>query len=73
MIVDNGLADANRWYICANPTTTEGLTYSYLDGSDGPTVEERLGWEIDGMEWKVRLDFGAAFIDYRGWYANDGA
>ena len=33
----------------------------------------KQGWDVDGVELKVRLDFGAGFLDYRGWYQNPGA
>jgi hypothetical protein len=28
---------------------------------------------VDGVEIRVILDFGAGFVDHRGWYANAGA
>ena len=31
----------------------------------GDTVETKAGFEVDGMQFKVRLDFGAAFLDWR--------
>ncbi|MBY8974633.1 Mu-like prophage major head subunit gpT family protein [Rhodobacteraceae bacterium NNCM2] len=73
VIVEPGLTDPARWYICADPMMSEGLAHSYLDESNGPRVEDRIGWEVEGMEWKVILDFGAAFIDYRSWYMNPGS
>jgi hypothetical protein len=30
-------------------------------------------WDVDGVEVRVILDFGAGFIDWRGWYQNAGA
>jgi hypothetical protein len=43
-----------------------------LQGSEGPQVTTRAGFEVDGVEIKVSLDFGAAFLDWRSWYKNDG-
>jgi len=36
-------------------------------------VEVRLGFDVDGVEIKARLDFGAGGIDFRGAYSNPGA
>ena len=42
-------------------------------GHEGPQVESRSGWDVDGVEIRVILDFGAGFIDHRGWFMNAGA
>jgi len=36
-------------------------------------MESRSGWDVDGVEIRVILDFGAGFIDHRGWFQNPGA
>ncbi|MEI9403377.1 prohead protease/major capsid protein fusion protein [Mesorhizobium argentiipisi] len=72
LLVEARLTSAIRWYIAADPATFEGLEYAYLQGAEGPQTETRAGFEVDGVEVKVRLDFGAAFTDYRGWYMNQG-
>ena len=33
----------------------------------------RNGFDVDGVEIKCRLDFGAKAIDWRGLYKNPGA
>ncbi|MEM6383448.1 MAG: prohead protease/major capsid protein fusion protein [Pseudomonadota bacterium] len=73
VLVEPRLTDAERWYLVADPTQVEGLEYAYLQGAEGPQTESRAGFEVDGVEIKVRVDFGAAFLDWRGWYANDGS
>lgn len=72
LLVEARLVDAARWYVTADPATIEGLEYSYLQGSEGPQTESRAGFEVDGVEVKVRLDYGAAFLDGRGWHMNEG-
>jgi len=72
LLVDARLADAARWFMAADPNQVAGLEFAYLQGEEGPQIETRAGFEVDGMEVKVRLDFGAAFLDWRGWYMNDG-
>lgn len=73
LLVETRLSSVTRWYLVSDPATTEGLEYSYLQGEEGPQVETKQGFEIDGMAFKVRLDFGAAFLEHRGWFRNTGA
>jgi len=71
--------DANSitayWYLFADPMSANGtvLVYSYLAGQSGPTTETRMGFDVDGMEIKVREDFGAGVVDYRGAAMNHGS
>jgi len=75
LIVDPRLdaLSATRWYLAADPATVDGMEHAYLQGQEGPYLEQRIGFDVDGIETKCRLDFGAGFIDYRGWYSNPGA
>jgi hypothetical protein len=66
-------ASATAWYLFGDPAVAPVLEYSYLDEAPGPQVDYRAGFEIDGMEWRCRLDFGAGVIDYRGAYKAVGA
>ncbi len=68
LIVDPRLTDAGQWYLAAEPGQIDGLEYAYLEGAPGPQIETRAGFEVDGLMVKVRLDFGAGWIDWRGWY-----
>jgi hypothetical protein len=61
------------WYVVADPAEVDGLEYAYLASSPGPQLESRLGFDTDGLETRVRLDFGAGFVDWRGWYFNFGS
>lgn len=72
LLVEPRLVDPARWYMVGDPAAIEGLEYSYLQGSEGPQTESRAGFEVDGVEVKVRLDFGGAFLEPRGWYQNPG-
>ncbi len=73
LLVEARLTSPTRWYVVADPNMIEGLEYAYLQGEEGPQVETRAGFEVDGIEFKVRLDFGGAFLDHRGWHMNPGA
>ncbi len=73
LVVEPRLVNATRWYVTAAPAEIDGLEYAYLDGAPGPQIESRNGFEVDGVQVKVRLDFGAGFVDWRGWFTNAGA
>ncbi len=64
---------AKAWYVFTSPDAFDTIEYAFLDGAEGPTVEARPGFEIDGVELKCRLDFGAGVLDWRGAYRNPGA
>lgn len=61
------------WYLSANPGQIDTIEYAYLDGQNGVYIETRVGFDVDGVEIKARLDFGAKAIDWRGLYKNSGA
>lgn len=71
LIVEPRLAGIG-WYVAASPNEIDGLEYAYLEGQEGPQVESRAGFDVDGLEVRVRLDFAAAFTDHRGWVRNPG-
>ncbi|MFN3130572.1 prohead protease/major capsid protein fusion protein [Roseibium sp.] len=60
------------WYIFASPAAAPVLQIGYLSGQEGPYLETRSGWEVDGVEMKGRLDFAASLVDWRGVVKNDG-
>lgn len=64
---------STRWYVVADPALTDGLEYSFLAGAPGPQVETRSGFEVDGIQVKVRDDYGCGFVEHRGWVTNAGA
>ena len=72
LVVEPRLSSATRWYVTADPGEIDGLEFAYLSGNEGPQVESRSGWDVDGVEIRVILDFGAGFIDHRGWFMNAG-
>ena len=73
MITDAELADAKTWYLAANPSMIDTVEVGFLDGVSSPMIEQRNGWDVDGIEYKIRLDFGVKVWDYRGLYKNPGA
>jgi hypothetical protein len=69
------LLDANSttaWYLACDPAQIDTIEYAYLEGQDGIYTEVRNGFEVDGVEIKARLDFGAKAIDFLGMQKNAG-
>lgn len=64
---------ATAWYLAATPDQVDIVEYGYLEGEEGPMVETRVGFDVDGIEVKCRQDFAAKVIDHRGLYKNVGA
>ncbi|PZX14597.1 prohead protease/major capsid protein fusion protein [Celeribacter halophilus] len=73
LIVDGYLSESSPWYMAADPAVIDTVEYAYLEGAPGPQIESKAGFEVDGMSIKVRLDFGAGWVDHRGMVKNPGA
>lgn len=74
LVVDPRLdaVSSTRWYLAADAGVIDTIEYSYLESAAGPEVISEAGFEVDGMKMKVRLDFGAGVLDFRGLYRGDG-
>jgi len=72
LIVEARLS-GNAWYLFADPALIDTIEYAYLEGEQGVFTEQRIGFEVDGIEVKGRLDFAAKAIDWRGMTYNPGA
>lgn len=68
LLVEPRLTDTGQFYVVADPASVDGLEYAYLEGAPGPQIETRAGFEIDGVQTRIRMDFGAGWIDHRGWH-----
>ena len=60
------------WHVVADPALLPSLEYSYLAGEEGPQIITQAGFWVDGVQFRVRLDFGGGWTDWRGWYRNAG-
>lgn len=63
---------AFKWYTIASPRNTDTIEVLYLNGVQTPMMEQRDGWNVDGVEFKVRMDTGVKTLGHRGFYQNDG-
>jgi hypothetical protein len=66
-------SSTTAWYLFASPDQIDTIEYAYLEGQDGVYIETRQGFDVDGVEIKARLDFGAKAIDWRGLQKNVGS
>lgn len=64
------VASASNWFLGADPAMIDVIELAYLEGADGVYTETRQGFDVDGVEVKVRMDVGAKAIDWRGLYKN---
>ena len=71
VVVDPRISGA--WFLVADAAEIDGLEYAYLEGNAGPQITSEVGFDVDGVRFRVRLDFGGGFVDWRGWYRNPGA
>ncbi len=62
-----------QWFLATAPDAFETIVLAHLDGQEELFTETRVGFDVDGVEEKARLDVGAAAIDHRGLYKNPGA
>lgn len=61
------------WYLLADPRKAAAMQHAYLRGQKGIYTDTRVGFEVDGVEYKGRTDFSAKAVDYRPAYKNAGA
>jgi hypothetical protein len=61
------------WYLAADPNLVDTVEYAHLEGQTEPFIDQRAGFEVDGVEIKIRHDFAAKALDYRGLFYNAGA
>lgn len=64
----------NAWFLFASEEDTlgRGLQYAYLAGHEAPSITERIGFDVDGFEFKIKQYFGVGATDYRFAYKNPG-
>lgn len=70
-VIEGRITD-NSWFLSADPGVIDTVEYATLDGQDIYT-EARYGFEVDGLQWKIRTVFGAKALEWRSLYKNPGA
>lgn len=75
-VITDGRLDASsatKWYGAADASMCDTVGIGYLSGEPGPSLEQKDGWNVDGTEFKVRIDAVAKALDHRGLYHNFGS
>ncbi|MGE0155182.1 MAG: hypothetical protein AB7R90_21385 [Reyranellaceae bacterium] len=63
-------ADDKTWYAAASPNRIDTIEYCYLAGQESVYLEQRVGFDVDGIELKARHDFAGGLIEHRGLFKN---
>jgi hypothetical protein len=71
-VVDTPRITGTRRYLFADPSIAPVIEVAFLDGQQNPVLETKDGWDVDGAEIKVRLDYGVGAVDFRGAITNAG-
>lgn len=61
---------ATAWYLVAG--NQSAFEHGYLAGAEGVQIDQREGFEVDGLEIKARLDFGCGWASPVGWVKSTG-
>jgi len=72
-IIDTARITGNEYYAFADPNEEPTIEVAFLDGQQTPFMEQSQEFTVDGMQWKVRLDYGVDAIGWRGAVKNAGA
>lgn len=73
VISDANLTTANPWYLFADPALDAEFVYGYLTTEPGIRMATRAGFEVEGVEMRIALDFGVGAAEARAAYKNAGA
>lgn len=72
-IIDTAQITSNAYYAFADANIEPTIEVAFLDGVQDPFLEQHEEFKVDGMSWKVRLDYGVDAIGWRGAVKNAGA
>jgi hypothetical protein len=70
-IIEPRITD-NSWFFAASPNSVDTIEYAFLEGQGELFTTQREGFEVDGVEIKARMVFGAKALDFRGLAKNPG-
>ncbi len=71
LIVESRIT-GNQWFLGADPAAFDTIELASLEGQEGVFTESRVGFDVDGVETKARVDRVAKALDWRGLYKNSG-
>lgn len=65
-------ASTTAWYLLGDGVMAETVEYAYVDGNEGPMIEQEVGFDTDGLKIKCRLDFAVKSVEWRGALKSNG-
>lgn len=72
-IIDSPRLTGTRRYLFAAPSEAAVIKVVFREGApQGPTLETKDGWRIDGTEIKLKIDYKAQAFDPKGAVTNAG-
>lgn len=72
-VVDTPRISGTEYYMFADPNEEPVIEVSFLDGVQTPHMESQETFNIDGIQWKVRMDYGVDAVGFRGAVKSPGA
>lgn len=73
-IIDTPRLSGTRRYMFADPNIAPAIVVAFLEGQgEGPVLDSKEGWRVDGNEMRVRIDYKVQPFDPKGALTNAGA
>ena len=72
-IVGTPRLTGTAYYAFADKDVAPALEVVFLNGVTEPFTDSQDGWRVDGVEWKVRHDYGVGAVNWRSAYKQPGA
>lgn len=72
-IVASPRLTGTAYYAFADPQVAPAIEVVFLNGVTEPFTDSQEGWRVDGVEWKVRHDYGVGAVNWRSAYKQPGA
>lgn len=65
-VIGSPRLSGNPFYLFADPNEEPTLEVVFLNGEETPFMDQQEGFRVDGMEWKIRHDYGVGAVGWRG-------
>jgi hypothetical protein len=72
-VIDTPRLSGAPFYLLADPSIEPVFEVNFLNGEQNPYMESENGFSVDGVRWKIRLDYGVGAVGFRGIMKNAGA
>lgn len=66
-------SSSTTWYLASRNSQIDTVEYCWLDGAEGPVIDSKIDFDVDGISFRCREDFAAKALDFRGVYKAVGA